>query len=125
MVAPRSVCANLQGDVRLAVSGVLQSELNGTAVHPRGEAVVRISEPGDTAVQLALDGTSTLGATALVQEKRCAFATVVGELKGMSVQREEYERDAMTYGDLVRLCTSSAEEGSKSRESDKGVGEHF
>lgn len=66
MVAPLSVWSYLQGDVRLAIAGVLQSELNGTAVHPRVLAVVGVAEPGDTAVQLALDSTSTLRATTLV-----------------------------------------------------------
>ena len=81
VVAPLAVGADLEGDVGLAVTGILEGELDGTAVHSRVEAVVGVAEPSDTTVELAVDGGRTLGvAVALVQEQRCSLATVVGEL---------------------------------------------
>lgn len=47
------VGAGFQSNVGLAVAGVLQGELDGTAVDTRGQAVSLITQPGDTTVQLA------------------------------------------------------------------------
>lgn len=108
VVAPLAVGADFEGDVSLAVAGVLQGELDGATVDTRRQAVSLVAEPGDAAIELARDGGRALGvAVSLVEEERSTVATVVGE------------------GDSVRFLGADAGKEGKSCSCDEGVREHY
>lgn len=96
--------AGLEGEIGLTVSGVLEGELDGTAVHARCFTVIRISQPCNSSVQLTGDSGGTLWVSVtLVEELRSSFATVVGKLNLIRVSELQGNRFLPTHSDLVRL----------------------
>ena len=75
----------LEGEVRRVLVGCVasQSELDGTTVNARAQAVrtTEAIKPGDTAKEMALDGSGTLGSRiGFIEKDWSARATVVGHL---------------------------------------------